>query len=222
MIQRYPKAAERGLAGCHTCGKVSPVTLGHCPRCASRIYLRKEGSIRNTVALMIAAALLYIPSHMLPVMTVVELGVVTHNTIMSGMVAFWRTGAYPIAIVIFTASILIPLLKIVALSWLCAAASGWVRPSPKTLGRLYWFTELLGRWSMIDIFVVGILVSIVQLGNYMSIMPGYGAIAFAGVVLLTMFAATSFEPRLLWDRLDDINAAARPDEESLTPTETKS
>ena len=217
MNRRYPKAAERGLAGCHTCGKVAPASLGSCPRCGSRLYLRKEGSVRNTVALMIAAAFLYIPSHMLPVMTVVELGDVTHNTIMSGMATFWRTGAYPIAIVIFTASILIPLLKILALSWLCAAATGRVKPSPKTLGRLYWFTELLGRWSMIDIFVVGILVSIVQLGNYMSITPGYGAIAFAGVVLLTMFAATSFEPRLLWDRLDDMNAAASPDGDSLSP-----
>lgn len=215
MIRRYPKAADRGLAGCHTCGKVSPVTMGHCPRCATRLHLRKPHSIQNTVALMIAAAVLYIPSHLMPIMTVVELGDVTHNTIISGMMTFWRTGAYPIAIVIFTASILIPLLKIIALSWLCAAATGKVHPSPKTLGRLYWFTELLGRWSMIDIFVVGILVSIVQLGNYMAITPGLGAIAFAGVVLLTMFAAMSFEPRLLWDRLDDMNPSAVPEGTTL-------
>ena len=108
---------------------------------------------------MVAAAALYIPSHLLPVMTVVELGDVTHNTIIGGMMTFWRTGAYPIAIVIFTASILIPLLKIAALSWLCAAATGKVHPSPTTLGKSIWFTELLGRWSMVDIFVVGILVS---------------------------------------------------------------
>lgn len=215
MSEQFPKAADFGLAGCVTCGKVTPVTVGHCPRCQSRLHLRKPGSVRNTMALMIAAAVLYVPSHLLPIMTVVELGEVTHNTIITGMMTFWRSGAYPIAIVIFTASILIPLLKIVALSWLCAAATGKVRPSPKTLGRLYWFTELLGRWSMIDIFVVGILVSIVQLGNYMTIAPGLGALAFAGVVLLTMFATMSFEPRLLWDRLDDMNAAARP-EPSIT------
>jgi paraquat-inducible protein A len=191
--------------------------MGRCPRCGVRLHLRKQDSVRNTMALMLAAAVLYIPSHMLPVMTVVELGDVTHNTIMSGMKTFWRTGAYPIAIVIFVASILISLLKIIAMSWLCAAATGKVRPSPRTLGRLYWFTELLGRWSMIDIFVVGILVSIVQLGNYMTITPGYGAIAFAGVVLLTMFAATSFEPRLLWDRLDDMNAAAASDGGTISP-----
>jgi paraquat-inducible protein A len=198
------KAADRGLAGCHTCHMVSPVTLGQCPRCGTRLHLRKPASIQNTVALMAAATALYIPSHMLPIMTVVELGDVTHNTIIGGMMTFWRTGAYPIAIVIFTASILIPLLKIVALSWLCAAATGKVHPSPAMLGRLYWFTELLGRWSMIDIFVVGILVSLVQLGNYMAITPGPGALAFAGVVMLTMFAAMSFEPRMLWDRLDEL------------------
>lgn len=205
MNARYPKAADLGLAGCHTCGKVSPVALGHCPRCGTHLHLRKPGSIQNTLALMGAAAALYIPSHLLPVMTVTELGEVTHNTIIGGMMSFWRAGAYPIAIVIFTASILIPMLKIVALSWLCAAASGKVHPSPATLGKVYGFTELLGRWSMVDIFVVGILVSVVQLGNYMTIVPGPGALAFAGVVMLTMFAAMSFEPRMLWDRLDELS-----------------
>lgn len=210
MNQRLIKAADCGLAACNTCGKVSPATVGKCPRCGTRLHLRKPNSIQNTISLMVAATLLYIPSHLLPIMTVTELGDVTHSTIISGMLTFWETGAYPIAIVIFTASILIPLLKIIALIWLCAAATGRVRPSPVTLGRLYWFTELLGRWSMIDIFVVGILVSIVQLGNYMTVLPGIGAIAFAGVVLLTMLAAMSFEPRLLWDRLDDMSPSTTP------------
>jgi paraquat-inducible protein A len=159
---------------------------------------------------MIAAALLYIPSHLLPIMTVVELGDVSHNTIISGMIVFWKEGAYPIALVIFVASILIPFLKIVTLIWLCAAATGRVHPSPAMLGRLYWFTELLGRWSMVDIFVVGIVVSLMQLGNYMTITPGAGALAFAGVVVLTMLAAMSFEPRMLWDRLDELAAAPTP------------
>lgn len=206
----HRKAADQGLAACPTCGRVSPVDPPRCPRCGSRLHLRKPRSIANTLALMIAAAALYVPSHLLPVMTVVELGQVTHNTILGGMASFWRSGAYPIAIVIFTASILIPFLKIAALSWLCAAATGLVHPSPATLGRIYWFTELLGRWSMVDIFVVGILVSLVQLGNYMTITPGPGALAFAGVVMLTMFAASSFDPRLLWDRLDEMNDHPEP------------
>ena len=208
MSSPFPKAADHGLAGCHTCGRVSAVDLGECPRCGSHLHLRKSFSVQRTMALMLAAAALYIPSHLLPVMTVVELGEVTPNTIIGGMLTFWRSGAYPIAIVIFTASILIPLLKIVALSWLCAAATGRVHPSPAALGKIYWFTELLGRWSMIDIFVVGILVSLVQLGNYMTITPGPGALAFAGVVMLTMLAAMSFEPRLLWDRLDQLSSAS--------------
>lgn len=197
------KAAASGLAGCHACGMVSPVTLGRCPRCQTRLHLRKPASIERSIALMTAAAVLYIPSHLLPIMIVVEMGNKSENTIIKGMITFWKEGAYPIAIVIFTASILIPFLKIVALTWLCAAASGRVRPSPTMLGRIYWFTELLGRWSMIDIFVVGIVVSLMQIGNYMTIAPGAGALAFAGVVVLTMFAAMSFDPRLLWDRLDE-------------------
>ena len=190
--------------------KVSPVTLRNCPRCGTQLHLRKPDSIQRTIALMAAAAALYIPANMLPIMTVVELGEVTENTIISGLLLFWRSGAYPIAIVIFTASILIPLLKIIALTWLCLAANGKTRPSPGMLGKIYWFTELLGRWSMVDIFVVGILVALVQLGNYMTITPGLGALAFAGVVVLTMFAAMSFEPRLLWDRLEMLGIDPSP------------
>lgn len=210
MSEFPPRAVHSGLAGCHTCGKVSPVALGNCPRCGTHLHLRKPDSIQRTIALMVAAAALYIPANVLPIMTVVELGDVTENTIFSGMMTFWRQGAYPIAIVIFTASILIPLLKIIALTWLCLAAKGKLHPSPTMLGKVYWFTELLGRWSMIDIFVVGILVALVQLGNYMTITPGPGALAFAGVVVLTMFAAMSFEPRLLWDRLEMLGIDPSP------------
>ncbi len=210
MSEPFPRAAAVGLAGCHTCGKVSPVALGNCPRCGSHLHLRKPHSVQRTVAFMVAATALYIPANILPIMTVVELGDVTDNTIISGMMAFWRQGAYPIALVIFTASILIPLLKIIALSWLCLAASGKLHPSPAMLAKIYWFTELLGRWSMVDIFVVGILVALVQLGNYMTITPGPGALAFAGVVVLTMFAAMSFEPRLLWDRLEALRESSSP------------
>lgn len=211
-MSRFAKGADRGWAGCHTCGMVSPETDVNCPRCGVVLHVRKPSSIQRTVALMLAAALLYIPSHLLPVMTIVELGDVQPQTIIRGMLFFWRTGAYPIAIVIFTASILIPLLKIAALSWLCAAATGRVKPSPSGLSKVYWITELLGRWSMVDIFVVGILVSVVQLGNYMTVTPEPGALAFAGVVLLTMFAAMSFDPRLLWDQLD--KQAARGTDEA--------
>jgi len=197
-----PRGISKGLAGCHACGKVSPVSWGKCPRCGTDLHLRKPGSIQKTVALLLAATLLYIPANLLPIMVVSEIGGTTASTILEGMVEFWKAGAYPIAIVIFTASILIPLVKIVALVWLCAAATGKVHPSPAILGKVYFFTELMGRWSMVDVFVVGILVAMVQLGAFMTITPGPGALAFCGVVVLTMFAAMSFDPRLLWDRLE--------------------
>ena len=216
MSGSLPRAAARGLAGCHTCGKVSPVSLGRCPRCGSRLHLRKPDSVRRTMAFMLAATALYIPANFLPMMTMVELGVVTSNTIVGGIIYFWKGGAYPIALVILTASILIPLLKIIAISWLCLAASGKLHPSPAMLGKMYWFTELMGRWSMVDIFVVGILVALVQLGNYMTVTPGPGALAFGGVVVLTMFAAMSFDPRLLWDRLEMLQL----DSSTLKKTDT--
>lgn len=202
MNARFPRAIATNLACCHLCGKVSPVATGTCPRCGAPLHLRKPRSIERTIALMAAAAVLYIPAMTLPVMTLQELALVEPTTIVQGMLQFWQNGDYPIALVIFTASILIPLLKIVALAWLCAAATGRVEPSPRMLARVYWLTELLGRWSMIDIFVVGILVALVQIGTYMTVVPGTGALAFGLVVVLTMFAATSFDPRLLWDRID--------------------
>jgi paraquat-inducible protein A len=202
MNPSLPRAATTGLAGCHTCGKVSPVNLGRCPRCGSHLHLRQPASIKRTLAFMLAAAALYVPANCLPILTMVELGVTTSNTIIGGIIYFWKGGAYPIALVILVASIIIPLLKIIALTWLCLAASGKLKPSPAMLGKIYWFTELLGRWSMVDIFVVGILVALVQLGNYMTVTAGPGALAFAGVVVLTMFAAMSFDPRLLWDRFE--------------------
>jgi len=218
MKQRFTKAADLGLASCHTCGLVSPIdTNDRCPRCDTKLELRGKNCIQNSIALMSGAALLYIPSHMLPILTVTEFGTVSHNTIIGGMITFWESGAYPIAIVIFTASILIPILKIAALIWLCAAATGKAHPSPKALGRIYLLTELLGRWSMVDIFVVGILVSLVQLGNYMTILPGPGALAFAAVVMLTMFAAMSFDPRLLWDRMDELSKDSPPTAEPDSP-----
>jgi paraquat-inducible protein A len=204
------RGVELGLAGCHVCEKVSPVAAVHCPRCGSHLHLRKPDSIARTMALLIAAAIMYVPANLLPVLTTRELGISTESTIVAGMIQFWNKGSYPIAIVIFTASIVIPLLKIVSLLWLCAAAKGLVPHSAKILGKVYWITELLGRWSMVDIFVVAILVAMVQLGNYMIITPGPGALAFAGVVLLTMFAAMSFDPKLLWDQLEreeDVSSA---------------
>jgi len=208
--KEVPRGVELGMVGCHVCEKVSPVGEKRCPRCGSRLHIRKPDSIARTLALLLAAAIMYVPANLLPVLTTRELGISTESTIIAGMIQFWNKGSYPIAIVIFTASIVIPLLKILALLWLCSAAKGLVPHSARILGKVYWITELLGRWSMVDIFVVAILVAMVQLGNYMIITPGPGALAFAGVVMLTMFAAMSFDPKLLWDQLEreeDVSSA---------------
>jgi paraquat-inducible protein A len=119
------------------------------------------------------------------------------STIVAGVIQFWQDKDYPVAIIIFTASIMIPVLKLIALVWLTIAAARGYRPRGNT--RLYRITEFIGRWSMTDVFVVAILVGVVQLGSVMSIEPGAGAVAFAGVVILTMLAALSFDPRLIWD-----------------------
>ena len=191
-------AAARGLARCHSCGRVEPVETGHCSRCEAPLHLRKVASLQHTVALAIGAALLYLPANLLPVLRVESsLKGEQQSTILSGVVQFWQDGDYPVALIIFIASVMIPLLKFIAIATLCLGAyfGRW----PRAMTRLYRMTEYIGRWSMVDVFVVAVLVGVVQLGSVLSITPGGGAFAFAGVVVLTMIAAHSFDPRLIWD-----------------------
>jgi paraquat-inducible protein A len=191
-------AAARGLAHCHSCGRVEPVEKLHCSRCHAPLHLRKPASLQRTVALTISAALLYLPANLLPVLQIESaLNGSQRNTILSGVVQFWQEGDYPVALIIFIASVMIPIVKFVAIGALCMGAySGrW----PRAMTRLYRLTDYIGRWSMVDVFVVAILVGVVQLGSVMAISPGGGALAFAAVVVLMMIAAHSFDPRLIWD-----------------------
>lgn len=191
-------AASRGLALCHSCGRVDPVAEGRCPRCDATLHLRKPHSLQRTWALTVGAALLYLPANLLPVLRVQSsVKGDQQSTILSGVIQFWQEADYPVALIIFVASIMIPVLKIISIVWLCLAARHGQNPRATT--RLYRVTEFIGRWSMVDVFVVAILVGVVQLGSVMTIHPGGGAVAFAGVVVLTMLAATSFDPRLIWD-----------------------
>ncbi len=190
-------AAARGLATCHDCGKVQPVDLGHCTRCGASLHLRKPHSLQRTWALLFAAVILYFPANLLPMMRTQGIGGGEERTIIGGVILFWQHHAYLIATVIFVASVVIPILKIIAIVTLCLSTRRCSRPRAMT--RVYRLTELVGRWSMVDVFVVAILVAVVQLGNLMSIQPGTAAVAFAGVVILTMLAAMTFDPRLLWD-----------------------
>lgn len=134
-------------------------------------------------------------------MTITQLGVSEPSTILGGVATFWEMKAYPVAIIIFIASVMIPGLKLLALGSLCAVAKGWIEIEPKTATKIYYLTELVGRWSMVDVFVVAILVGLIQLGKLMSVEPGPAALAFALMVLLTMVAAHAFDPKLIWDQI---------------------
>jgi paraquat-inducible protein A len=170
-----------------------------CPRCGARLHDRKPNSIARTWALVLAAIILYIPANVLPITVVISLGKAQADTIMSGVIYFLHTGMWPIGLIIFLASIFIPMLKLLALIFLLISVqrkSNW-RQQDRT--RLYRIVEIIGRWSMVDIFVVTILVALVHLGGLATIHAGPGALFFGAVVVITIFAAMSFDPRLIWD-----------------------
>lgn len=196
------RAIEAGLASCHTCGLLLRLTRSghcHCPRCSSHMHARKANSISTTWAFLIAAMIAYLPANLYPVMTVVSFGKGQSDTIMSGVIYLFVHGDWPLALIVFVASVLVPLLKMIALLYLLVTAQ---RKSPLRRiqrTRLYRIVELVGRWSMVDIFVVALLAALVNVGTIATIEPGAGAIAFTSVVILTIFAAASFDPRLIWD-----------------------
>ncbi len=198
-------AASRGMIGCHVCELLVRAPVDNhdvslrCPRCGASLHVRKPNSIARTWALVIAAVICYIPANVLPIMTVTSLGKAQSDTIMSGVIYLLLHGMWPLALVVFFASVVVPMLKLVILVYLLISVqwrSNW-RPRDRT--RLYRFTEAVGRWSMVDIYVVTILVALVHLGNLASIRAEAGAAFFGAVVVITMFAAMAFDPRLIWD-----------------------
>ena len=161
--------------------------------------LRKPHSLSRTWAFLVAAIILYVPANLLPVMHTEWLTGSQDDTILSGVVYLWQSGSWPLAFVVFVASISVPLVKIVSLAWLAASVQRGSAWRPRTRARLYRVVELIGRWSMLDIYVTAILVALVQAKALAKIDAGPGALAFAAVVVLTMLAAMSFDPRLIWD-----------------------
>jgi paraquat-inducible protein A len=158
--------------------------------------------LTRTWALLLTAAVLYIPANLLPIMTVNSLGKGQSDTIMSGVIELVNYGMLPIAAVVFVASILVPTFKLVGIALLLYSVQRHQPMSPRQRVLMYRFIEWIGRWSMLDIFVIAILVALVNFGSLASIVPGYGAMAFASVVVLTMLAALTFDPRLIWDNTD--------------------
>lgn len=201
-------ARSLGMVSCPSCHLVcrTEMKAGHpasCPRCHAALHSRKPNSINRAWALTIAAAILYLPANLLPMTRTAALGMVQEDTIMSGVIYFVQSGMWPIALVIFVASVFVPLLKILILVLLLVSVQlrwQW-RPLDRT--RMYRLIEFIGRWSMIDVFVVTVLVALVKLGMVADIEAGKAAVYFAAVVILTMFAAESFDPRLIWDEMED-------------------
>jgi paraquat-inducible protein A len=200
-VSGYPAgtAAAEGLACCHVCFGLAAASMQRCPLCRAVLHVRKPDSLQRTVALIITASLLYIPANVLPIMTTTELGQATASTILGGITLLIRHGSYLIAGIIFVASVLVPIGKLLALSWLCWSVSRGDETSHRERTLLYRATELVGKWSMTDVFVVAVLVSLIQLGGLMRVSAGTAAVAFGGVVIVTMLAAKSFDPRLIWD-----------------------
>jgi len=201
-------ARKASMVSCHSCNLVSRVPNVHdshgntCPRCGAVLHQRKPDSISRTWALVVAAFIFYIPANVLPITLTTSFGRTQSDTIMSGVMYFIATGSWPIALIIFVASIFVPLAKLFILTALLISLqrkSQW-RPYDRT--RLYRITEAIGRWSMLDIYVVTILVAMVKLGVLARIDAGPAAVFFAAVVVITMFAAMSFDPRLIWDVME--------------------
>ena len=207
MNERPATARNLGLFNCHDCRLLVeiPPCHGHCccPRCGAALHPRKSNSLSRTWALVCAAIILYIPANILPITITSALGSRQTDTILSGVIYFMKSGSWEIAAVIFIASVFIPFAKLVILIFLLLSVhfrSAW-RPRDRTV--LYRLTEMVGRWSMVDIYVVTILVAMVKLGIVATIEAGPAAVYFAAVVVITMFAAESFDPRLIWDVIEE-------------------
>lgn len=197
-------ARELGVVGCHVCGLVSRAEHvppgASCPRCHAPLHRRKTNSLARTWALLIAAALLYLPANLLPIMRTVSLGDVDDNTILSGVIELWRNDSWDLAIIVFVASIVVPMMKFVVLGTLLVSAQRKSRWALKQRARFYRLVELVGYWSMLDVFVVALLSALVHFQVLSRVEPKPGVIYFGLVVVLTMLASMSFDPRLIWDR----------------------
>lgn len=206
MTAEISTARAEGLVACETCGLVSDPRGAHrpqCPRCGAALHRRKPNALARTWALLIAAAILYVPANLLPVMTTKTLFRTTSDTIMSGIVYFWKSGSPDLAILIFAVSIFIPIAKIGCLALLALAARRGAARGLRQRATVYRIVDFVGRWSMLDIFVVTMTVGMVRFRSLATIDAEPGAAAFGAVVVLTMIAAHSFDPRLIWDSSED-------------------
>ncbi len=193
-------ASSEGLVACVRCTRAWPAPEQHCLLCGKALHPRKPHSLQATWAFLITAVVCYFPANFLPIMHTTRLGQVQDNTILGGVLVLWEYGAYPTALVIFVASVIIPVAKILALVWLSWSAAHSEEVPADRHGLLFNTVELVGSWSMVDVFVVALLVALVRFSGILTIAPGGAALAFCGMVIFTMLAARAFDPRLLWDK----------------------
>lgn len=191
---------QQGLRSCSCCTAILPASQLVCPRCASKGYVRRKNSLQWTLALLFTSIILYLPANIMPIMITDLLGNKVPSTIIAGVILLWSEGSYPVAMVIFIASIMVPTLKMIAIAWLCWDAHGKGDRDRERMHLIYEVVEFVGRWSMIDVFVIAVLSALVRMGGLMNIYPAMGALMFALVVIMTMFSAMTFDPRLSWDR----------------------
>ncbi len=215
MSTMAPTAMQHGLQSCEACGLLSRpapgAQEGRCPRCDEELAFRKPASLERTLAYLIAAAVCYIPANVLPVLTTITSGGSESDTIMQGVVLLWSPTGWPLSLIVLFASIMIPSAKIVALGYLLITVRrGSIENNTQRI-RLYRMVELIGRWSMVDVFVDTFTVSLIQLQPLMSVEPGPGLLFFAAVVVLTMLAVESFDPRLIWD-----SASSQPTQKEVS------
>jgi len=201
-----PIAMQQGLQSCETCGLLSRPAPGEaeglCPRCDEPLEFRKRDSIQRTWAYLIAAAVCYIPANILPVLTTTTAAGSDSDTILQGVVLLWSPTGWPLSLIVLIASIMIPSAKIIAMAYLLISVQRGSVTNNEQRIRMYRTVEFIGRWSMVDVFVDTFTAALIQLQPLMSVEPGPGLFFFAAVVVLTMLAVESFDPRLIWDAVN--------------------
>lgn len=205
-----PRRGAGAPLSCEACDLVvAEGPKADCPRCAAPLHRRKPNSLTRTWALVIAAAVFYIPANLFPILSLTRLARSQDSTILGGAQELLKAGMWPLALLVFCASILVPTLKLLSLAWMLVATHRGSRQLLRARTRLYRFVHTIGRWSMIDVFMLAILVALVRMGILAEVQPRAGAACFAAVVILTMFAAEAFDPRLMWDSAGHGSGAER-------------
>jgi len=203
------------VLSCPTCSltlEVEPPARGQraeCPRCGSTVSEGPHGSLQATAALAVAALILYIPANIYPILRMHFYGAYSESTVWDGVVSLAQSSQYFVALIVFLASIAVPIIKLAGLLYLVASARFGLGRRLRSRTRIYRFIDVVGPWAMLDVFLLAILVALVKLGQIATILPGPGLIAFTAVVVLTMLASASFDPRAIWDPRGDHRGVRR-------------